>query len=50
MMVKKMVKKGGRWIEAYVDMGKGRAVVGHGAPMRMVHNQRIGPKRLQASS
>lgn len=49
MMVKKLVQRGGRWVEAYVDLGKGRARVGHGAPMRMVQGQRVGPIRPKAT-
>jgi hypothetical protein len=46
MEVKKMVKRGGRWVEAYVSMGPGRARPAHGLPKRVVDGQRIGPARL----
>lgn len=50
MRVKKLVKIGGSYVERYVDLGKGRAVVGHGAPMRIVDNQRIGPARSRRAA
>lgn len=45
MKVKKLVKRGRQYVEEYVDQGPGRARAGHGAPMRMVNNQRVGPLR-----
>jgi hypothetical protein len=45
-MVKKLVRRGGRWVEAYVDMGKGRARTAHGLPGRIINGQFVGPRKL----
>lgn len=34
MMVKRLVKRGRQYVEEYVDLGPGRAVLNHGRPVR----------------